>query len=290
MQVKQITVKTKDNREVFRLHECEGVNWFSASSFDQIPGIHLAIATRFGGVSEGMYSSLNFSVSQGDDPAKVCENFKRFGRAVGLPAEQMVLSQQTHTTNLRYCSNEDGGKGIFRDRGYTDIDGLYTDQTGVGLVISFADCVPVFLADPVKRVVAAVHSGWRGTVGRIGTKMVHLMVDRFGCDPQDIHALIGPSICQDCYEVDEPVITRFKDEYSREQWPLLFRQSDEQIRTGHCQLDLWQAARLNLLEAGVDDQHITVTNLCTCCNPDLIFSHRATGGRRGVTVGVIFMQ
>lgn len=290
MQVNQIQIKTKDDREVFSLHERDGVSWLSSSSFDQLPGIHMAIATRFGGVSEGMYSTLNFSVSQGDDPAKVRENFIRFGRAIGLPAEQMVLSQQTHTTNLRYCSVEDGGKGILRERGYTDIDGLYTDHNGVGLVISFADCVPVFLADPVKRVVAAVHSGWRGTVGRIGMKMVRIMSDRFGCDPQNIHALIGPSICQDCYEVDEPVITRFKNEYSQDQWPLLFRQSDEQIRTGHCQLDLWQAARLNLLEAGVDDQHITVTNLCTCCNPDLIFSHRATGGRRGVTVGVIFMQ
>ena len=290
MQVNQITVKTKDDREVFSLHEHEGVSWLSASCFDQLPGIRVAIATRFGGVSEGMYSTLNFSVSQGDDPARVCENFKRFGRAVGLPAEQMVLSQQTHTTNLRYCTGEDGGKGILRERGYTDIDGLYTDQPGVGLVISFADCVPVFLADPVKQVVAAVHSGWRGTVGRIGTKMVRVMSDRFGCDPKDIHALIGPSICQDCYEVDEPVITRFKEEYSQKQWSLLFKQSDEQAKTGHCQLDLWQAARLNLLEAGVDDEHITVTNLCTCCNPDLIFSHRATGGRRGVTVGVIFMQ
>ena len=290
MQTEQIKIKTKDNREVFSLHEREGVIWLSASCFDEIPGIHLAIATRFGGVSEGMYSSLNFSVSQGDDPVKVRENFKRFGNAIGLPAEQMVLSQQTHTTNLRYCTGEDGGKGILRERGYTDIDGLYTDQPGVGLVISFADCVPVFLADPVKRVIAAVHSGWRGTVGRIGTKMVRIMNDRYGCNPQNIQALIGPSICRDCYEVDEPVITRFKDEYSPEQWPLLFEQSEEQIRTGHCQLDLWQAARLNLLEAGVDDQHITVTNLCTCCNPDLIFSHRATGGRRGVTVGVIFMQ
>ena len=211
MQVNQIQIKTKDDREVFSLHERDGVSWLSSSSFDQLPGIHMAIATRFGGVSEGMYSTLNFSVSQGDDPAKVRENFIRFGRAIGLPAEQMVLSQQTHTTNLRYCSVEDGGKGILRERGYTDIDGLYTDHNGVGLVISFADCVPVFLADPVKRVVAAVHSGWRGTVGRIGMKMVRIMSDRFGCDPQNIHALIGPSICQDCYEVDEPVITRFKN-------------------------------------------------------------------------------
>ena len=290
MQVNQIKVKTKDDRQVFSLHEHEGVNWFSAACFDQILGINLAIATRFGGVSDGMYSTLNFSVSQGDDPAKVRENFIRFGKAVGLPAQQMVLSQQTHTTNLRYCTGEDGGKGILRERGYTDIDGLYTDQPGVGLVISFADCVPVFLADPDKKVIAAVHSGWRGTVGRIGTKMIGIMADQFGCDPRNIYALIGPSICQDCYEVDEPVIARFKDEYSQEQWPLLFKQSDEQNMTGHCQLDLWQAARLNLLEAGVDDQHITVTNLCTCCNPDIIFSHRATGGRRGVTVGMIFMQ
>ena len=167
MQVNQIQIKTKDDREVFSLHERDGVSWLSSSSFDQLPGIHMAIATRFGGVSEGMYSTLNFSVSQGDDPARVRENFIRFGRAIGLPAEQMVLSQQTHTTNLRYCSVEDGGKGILRERGYTDIDGLYTDHNGVGLVISFADCVPVLLYDPVQEVVAAVHAGWRGTVGHI---------------------------------------------------------------------------------------------------------------------------
>ena len=281
--------KTKNQEHIYTLCEKDGVKWLVPDAFVKAAGVQTAIATRFGGVSTGMYESLNFSVSQGDDPALVRDNFIRFGRASGIPAEQMVLSQQTHTTNVRYCTPEDGGKGIMRERGYTDIDGLYTDHRQVGLVISFADCVPVFLADPGNRVIAAVHSGWRGTVGQIGTKMVRLMGERFGCRAQDIYAHIGPSICQDCYEVDEPVIARFRDVYGSDQMGRLILQNDEQKRTGHYQLDLWQANRFNLLDAGVPDDHITVTNLCTCCNPDLIFSHRATGGRRGVTVGVIYM-
>ena len=162
-----LNIRYKDSREVYRIHEKDGVVWLTSSLFDDLPGFRLAIATRYGGVSEGIYSSMNLSVSQGDDPERVTENFVRLGAACGIPAEEMVLTQQTHTTNLRYASSEDRGKGVFRHRGYTDIDGLYTDQEHVALVISFADCVPVFLADPVKRVIAAVHSGWRGTGLRI---------------------------------------------------------------------------------------------------------------------------
>lgn len=278
-----------DERDVFDTHERDGVVWLSAKAFDQIPGIRHAIATRHGGVSTGMYASLNFSVSQGDDPEKVRENFIRFGTAVGIPAGEMVLTQQTHTTNLKYCTEEDHGKGVLVDRDYQDIDGLYTDRPHVALVISFADCVPVFLADPKRRVIAAVHSGWRGTVGRISTKMVGIMREEFGSRPEDIRALIGPSICADCYEVDEPVISRFKEVYDEQYWASIFTPSETAAEPGHYQLDLWEANRVNLEEAGLAREHIEITNLCTCCNPSVIFSHRATGGRRGVTVGTIEM-
>lgn len=279
----------KDTRDVYACHEQDGVQWLSSRKLDGLPGIRHAIATRHGGVSTGMYRSLNFSVSQGDDPQNVKQNFIRFGKAIGIPASEMVLTQQTHTTNLRYCTEQDCGKGVLRERDYRDIDGLYTDRAHVALVISFADCVPVFLADPVHHVIAAVHSGWRGTVGRISTEMVSVMTDRFGTDPADITALIGPSICADCYEVDEPVIQRFREVYPESNWEEIFYQTEEQQGSEHYQLDLWQANRLNLEAAGVTTEHIEMTNLCTCCNPQMIFSHRATGGRRGVTVGVIEM-
>ena len=286
---RDLTIQYKDQREVFRVHQDGDVIWLSAAAFDRLPGIRLAIATRFGGVSEGIYASMNLSVSQGDDPEKVTENFIRLGKAVGIPAEEMVVSQQTHTTNLRYCTREDCGRGVLRPRGYTDVDGLYTDQTGVGLVISFADCVPVFLADPGRRAVAASHSGWRGTVGKIGSITVRQLQEQFGCDPSDLYALIGPSICADCYEVDEPVISKVREAYDQKYWNRLFTQTAKQKSTGHYQFDLWEANRINLLEAGVPDEQITVTNLCTCCNPQLIFSHRASHGQRGVTVGMIEM-
>ncbi len=281
--------KTKNDKPVFSLLEHEGVKWLTSKRFEEMTGFRLAIATRFGGVSSGIYESLNFSVSQGDDPDLVKENFVRFGHATGIQAENMVVSQQTHTTHLRCCTKEDRGKGAVRHRGYTDVDGLYTDEPRLGLTISFADCVPVFFADPKKKVIAAVHSGWRGTVGKIGSKMALLMQEQYGCSPDDIYALIGPSICQDCYEVDEPVAARFREVYKEEQWPLLLVQSEKQKETGHYQLDLWEANRINLVDAGVSNDHIIMTNLCTCCNPNLIFSHRATKGRRGVTVGTIWM-
>ena len=282
-----LNIRYKDSREVYRIHEKDGVVWLTSSLFDDLPGFRLAIATRYGGVSEGIYSSMNLSVSQGDDPERVTENFVRLGAACGIPAEEMVLTQQTHTTNLRYASSEDRGKGVFRHRGYTDIDGLYTDQEHVALVISFADCVPVFLADPVKRVIAAVHSGWRGTVGKIGTKAVRRLQEEYGSRSEDIRALIGPSICRDCYEVDEPVIEKFREAYPDELHDRIW--TGQEGDPDHYQLDLWEANRLNLLEAGLLEDHMAVTNLCTCCNPDLIFSHRATGGKRGVTVGMIEM-
>ncbi len=279
----------KDARSVYACHNRDGVQWLSSRKLDTFPGIRHAIATRHGGVSTGMYTSLNFSVSQGDDPENVRQNFIRFGDAIGIPASEMVLTQQTHTTNLRYCTEQDRGKGVLCERDYHDVDGLYTDREHVALVISFADCVPVFLTDPVHRVIAAVHSGWRGTVGRISTEMVGLMAERFGTDPADITALIGPSICAGCYEVDEPVVERFREVYSERDCDMIFYQTEAQQGSGHYQLDLWQANRLNLEAAGVTSEHIEMTNLCTCCNPQLIFSHRATGGRRGVTVGVIEM-
>ena len=165
-----------------------------------------AFSTRLGGVSEGYYSSLNLSFDRGDDPARVLENFKRIGASMGVNVEDMVLSKQTHTTNVRVVTAEDKGKGIMQERNYTDVDGMITNVPGICLVTSYADCVPLYFVDPVKKAIGLSHSGWRGTVGKIGKNTVQLMQENFGSKPEDLLAAVGPSVCMDCYEVSEDVI------------------------------------------------------------------------------------
>ena len=236
-----------------------------------------AFSTRLGGVSEGYYSSLNLSFDRGDDPARVLENFKRIGASMGVNVEDMVLSKQTHTTNVRVVTAEDKGKGIMQERNYTDVDGMITNVPGICLVTSYADCVPLYFVDPVKKVIGLSHSGWRGTVGKIGKVTVEKMEEEFGCDPADILGAVGPSICQDCYEVSEDVIKKFRENYDENLWPEIFYQKEN----GKYQLNLWKANESVFLESGILPEHIAVTNVCTHCNPDILFSHRTTGNERG---------
>ena len=236
-----------------------------------------AFSTRLGGVSEGYYSSLNLSFDRGDDPARVLENFKRIGASMGVNVEDMVLSKQTHTTNVRVVTAEDKGKGVMRERNYTDVDGMITNVPGICLVTSYADCVPLYFVDPVKKAIGLSHSGWRGTVAKIGAVTVRRMQEEFGSEPSEIYAAVGPSICQDCYEVSEDVIEQFKENFAEEQWDSLFYGKPD----GKYQLDLWEANHQIMLEAGIREEHISLPNLCTCCNPEFLFSHRASHGKRG---------
>ena len=266
----------KNKEHIF--DEMEGaVPYLSFPIFRDTGLVTDGFSTRLGGVSEGCFSSLNLSFDRGDDRAAVAENFRRMGEALGVRCEDMVLSQQTHTTNIRIVTDEDRGKGITRERDYTDIDGLITNVPGICLVTTYADCVPLYFLDPVKKVIALSHSGWRGTVGKIGKKTVELMHDNFGSDPADILAAVGPSVCQDCYEVSADVIDRFKEVFDRSVWDELFYGKPD----GKYQLDLWKANEKIFLEAGIRKEHIAVTNVCTHCNSEILYSHRAMGDKRG---------
>ena len=266
----------KNKEHIF--DEMEGaVPYLSFPMFRDTGLVTDGFSTRLGGVSEGCFSSLNLSFDRGDDRAAVAENFRRMGEALGVRCEDMVLSQQTHTTNIRIVTDEDRGKGITRERDYTDIDGLVTNVPGICLVTTYADCVPLYFLDPVKKVIALSHSGWRGTVGKIGKKTVELMHDNFGSDPADILAAVGPSVCQDCYEVSADVIDRFKEVFDRSAWDELFYEKPD----GKYQLDLWKANEKIFLEAGIHKDHIAVTNVCTHCNSEILYSHRAMGDKRG---------
>lgn len=256
---------------------CGEVPFLTYPLFEKTGVVKSAFSTRIGGVSKGCYESMNLSFDRGDDKDAVMENFQRIASAIGTNCHDMVLSRQTHTANVRVVTEEDKGKGIVRERDYTDVDGLVTNVPGICLVTSYADCVPLYFVDPIKKVIGLSHSGWRGTVGKIGKETVRVMKERFGCDPADILAAVGPSICQDCYEVSGDVIEKFKEAFDEKDWDNLFYRKNN----GKYQLDLWKANESVFRESGICKEHIAVTNVCTHCNSKILYSHRETGDKRG---------
>lgn len=260
-----------------QIKENKGVTWLSYPAFDKFPDIVHAFSTRLGGVSQGIYSSMNLSFTRGDLDEAVHENYQRIADAVGFAAEDIVTSDQTHTANVRVITEADRGNGITKPRPYTDVDGMITNVPGLVLATFYADCVPLYFVDPVHHAIGLSHSGWRGTVARIGAVTVNRMREEYGSDPSDIYTAIGPSICQDCYEVSEDVILEFQSSFDSEYWSSLFYKKEN----GKYQLNLWEANKIIMLEAGIKEEHISMPGICTCCNPDFLFSHRASHGKRG---------
>lgn len=188
----------KNKSRVFDTKESAGVPYLSFKALDDTGLAVNGFSTRMGGASRGKFSTMNFSYSRGDAAEDVLENFTRMAAALGVERDRMVVSHQTHTVNLRRVTLEDAGKGVVRERDYRDIDGLITDVPGLTLVTFYADCVPLYLLDPVNRAIGLSHSGWRGTVKRMGQVTVDAMKEAFGTKPEDLIACVGPSICRDC--------------------------------------------------------------------------------------------
>jgi len=235
-------------------------------------------STRLGGVSEGIFASMNLSYTRGDEKAAVDENFRRISDALLCKPEDIICADQTHTTNIRAVDEKDRGKGIVCPRDYTNIDGLITNVPGIVLATFYADCVPLFFIDTKRRAIGLSHSGWRGTVGRMGQRTIEAMNREYGTRPEDVTAAVGPSICQDCYEVSEDVAEAFRQEFARDgqKAQILLEKGN-----GKYQLNLWKANQIVLEEASVRADNIQVTDICTCCNPEYLFSHRASHGKRG---------
>ena len=260
----------------YRSEEGYVLPYLSFSSYEALPYIRHMFTTREGGVSKDIYESLNLSFTRGDDETAVLENYRRVAQALGTSIDHIVTSDQTHTTNVRPVGKEDLGKGITRPRDYKDVDGMITDQPGVLLATFYADCVPLYFVDPVHKAIGLSHSGWRGTVGRMGQATVEAMEKSFGSQPKDLLCAIGPSICQDCYEVSRDVAEAFIFAFPTHEKEIL-----QAGALGKYQLDLWKANEIVLTEAGVLKEHIDLAGLCTCCNSSILFSHRASKGTRG---------
>lgn len=235
-------------------------------------------STRIGGVSEGDLGSMNLSYTRGDKKENVDENFRRIAGILGCKPDDFVLSDQTHTTNVRVVTDKDRGKGIIKERDYKDVDGLITNVPGIVLSTFYADCVPLYFLDPVKKAIGLSHSGWRGTVNKMGKVTVEKMIEEYGCNPKDMIAVIGPSICVDCYEVSMDVAEEFLDVFQNADNldKIVIKKNEEKAM-----LDLWQANLAVLLEAGMLRENISLPDICTACNKEFLFSHRASDGKRG---------
>lgn len=257
---------------------CEnGVPVIQYERLNAIPWIKNGFSTRIGGVSEGIYAEMNLSFTVGDGESRVAENFNRFGEtALHIPAEDMVYSHQTHTTNVMRVDASHKGMGILRERSFHDIDGLVTNEPGLCLVTSYADCVPLYFVDIKNRAIGLSHSGWRGTVGNICKSTLERMAEDFGTKPEHVTACIGPSICKDCYEVSRDVAERFMENYGKSQQDILTAKAD-----GKYLLDLHKANYYNMINGGIREENISMPDLCTCCNSTWLHSHRASKGKRG---------
>lgn len=259
-----------------KINEKNGVVFLSFPKIDAAGGTLHGFSTRLGGVSEGVFSTMSFSTSLPDKREAVLENYSRFCAAIGGDYKNTVLSDQTHTANVRVVGKKDVGKGLFSERDYTDVDGLVTNEKDVILVTQFADCTPLAFYDPIKKVVAASHAGWRGTVALIAKNTIDVMVNNFGSNPKDIICGIGPNIGECCYEVDDPVI----DEINKLSF-LDFSSAYTSKENGKYMLNLKEVNRQILVHFGILPENIDVADLCTCCCSDIFHSHRATKGKRG---------
>lgn len=240
--------------------EQDGVRWLEA----ELPRARAAFSTRVGGISEEPYEALNVAVKTGDEPRNVIENRRKLAAALGIAPENVVMGRQVHGSELRE-HEEPQEPRVYADavRSPEEVDAHATAQPGLVPLVMVADCLPIALAGPGG--VAMAHGGWRGLAGGIVQKAAEAVDAKA--------AAIGPGIRPCCYEVGDEVLAEFAD---------LDGVADGRM------LDLPAVARRLLERAGVTE--VEVSDLCTRCNPDLLYSHRRDGERTGRQAGLAWLE
>ncbi len=236
--------------------------YFRSEVLDNIAGINHGFTSKMGGFSHGKIEGLNLGFRVGDNPEDVKNNYKLIAGDLSMPYENMTAAKQIHSADIRIITEAEAGCGINRIDEIFEADGIVTNCKNIPLCVFYADCVPILLADPCAGVVAAVHSGWRGTVQRIAEKAIQKMCGEFGTLPGNIRAAIGPSIGKCCFETGGEVAEKFDS------------QLVHVMPNGKYMVDLWEANRKILTESGVSDDNIDILGLCTICHSDILYSYR----------------
>ena len=263
--------------------------WYHDIEFGVFPdwngryGIRHGFSTRHGGVSKGVYESMNLGFSTKDDTEKIRTNFSRFAKAVGVNRDDLVLSDQTHETTIRIVTEKDRGSGIALPKKYEGVDGLITSIPGLPLATFHADCSPLFFVDPVRKVVGMAHAGWRGAFAGMAAKMVQTMKNNFGSNEKNIQAGIGPAIGPCCFLVRKDVLkyaaglpdhVTKTEKAGKDQWRLSIASIHEHF----------------LITEGLPMENIWHSEVCTCCEENRLFSHRRMGEQRGNHAAIIQLE
>ncbi|MBQ8827918.1 MAG: peptidoglycan editing factor PgeF [Clostridia bacterium] len=244
---------------------------------------------RKGGVSEGVCDSLNMSFNREINRENVKENLRRASLAIGVPFESLTMVPQIHSNKVKVIKKEDAGRGVSRPAFEEGFDAMVTNVPGVTLCTIHGDCIPVFLYDSKNGAVGMIHSGWRGTFGRIAAKTAETMKREYNTDLSELEAVIGPGICGECFEVSDDVYTELLKCFGEK------IAGNERIckvnpkASGKWLVSLPDIVYLSLIEAGLREENIDRTGICTCCeaNKDKFFSHRREKGKTGAMTGMI---
>ncbi|GFN24062.1 peptidoglycan editing factor PgeF [Thermanaeromonas sp. C210] len=258
------------------------VPYFRLSSLEEQAPVRAAFSTRQGGVSPGVFRSLNLGFHVGDEPDLVLTNRRLFAEATGLPLATWVVGEQVHGSRVAVAGKKDRGRGADTlETCVPGVDALVTAEPGITLVALFADCVPVYVVSADGRAMALIHAGWKGTLSRVAGAAVDCLAEVFNVRTAECRAVIGPAIGPCCYRVGDEVAEAF-----RKQLPwgeAVLRPGGE----GSWYLDLWEANRLALVDAGLHPERIAVAGLCTACHQELFYSYRRDGGRTGRMAAVL---
>ncbi|PKM50748.1 MAG: peptidoglycan editing factor PgeF [Firmicutes bacterium HGW-Firmicutes-7] len=271
--------------------------YFSIQQKDKIVYIQMPIlsatglvnhcfSTRLGGVSSGSFESMNLGFDRGDKEENVRENYRLICDAIDINTDDLVFSSQVHEDKIVIVEKSDRGKGFTKENDLVGVDGLITNEKNVALVTSYADCVPLFFLDPVNKVIALTHAGWRGTVKKIGAKTVQMMGAHFGSKPEELLIAIGPSIGACCFEVSEDVKIEVEKMFNHD----IIDKIVKKHQKNKYMVDLWTANEEVLLEVGIKKEHIQKTDICTMCHKEVLFSHRGTDGKRGSMVAIMALK
>jgi len=262
-----------------KLSRQEKITYLQPSRTGQ--GLVAGFTTRNGGVSRAPYNSLNLGFNTADQQVHVDGNRSTFCRAFALPQNQLLTIRQVHGDDLLLIDEPNADLSHFLK---VEADGVVTNQPGIMLGILVADCFPVLFWDADKRVIAAVHVGWRGAAAGILKKTVTAMTRHFGCAAGNIQAAVGPGIGAHRFEVDRPVRDAFR------QGSGFWREISSEVSLGHWQVDLGLSCRLQLEGAGLDPGRIEAASECTCCHQELFFSHRRDQGVTGRQLGFVLLK
>lgn len=262
------------------------IPYLSFTIYKNLP-VKAAVSTRKGGVSVSPYDSLNMGLHTGDSLENVLENRRRFFHELGLDAKQLINCRHVHGTHIEIVTKKDCGRGALSlESSIPGTDGLITDEPAVPLTMNYADCTPLFFYDPVRKVCALSHGGWRGTAGDIAGKTVSLMVERFHSRREDILGAIGPAIGLMDFEVGKEVIDEMRPLFSREEWPSLFREKGN----GKYLFGLAEANYCLMRKAGLLENHIEDCHISTWTHNDFFYSYRKEKGETGRHMAVLMME